>query len=503
MSKPVYLVSALLLISLAIILVLLAVDPRNELFKLFSIESNNILPSSASASSSLTVLPKLCTAPKESDFPPLLPPPNDAPAVIKDYIEFHKRGRHCLLSSECEAPPILLYDNPGGAGGFGYRIATIRWAFLFAMATRRLLFIPWPKSETGVSFDITTALHPASIDWRTPWDVLNAEYLNNDKIAPGSLKIRRFASFATMNGHHGMLGLTSIDGVAVQKLTKSNMFNLSRSNFTDVFKPFDVIFLYAHHGRAKVTALFSNRFYRKNVFNEFLRTETFITVLERLLCHILFRPSQVVSNLVDQRVFSSPPQPFVSVHMRTGDDVNETHQARMHYVMDHLSLYADRMLDCAVQIHPAGEERIFLASDSMTFKHLFIERAFLRNITVMTQQERSSVHFKTFVELNESEVEVKCMQFIDVFADVFALGRAEALVGRLSSFTTAGITLGGPKRAIELYLPEKQKKRECDVEGIVAGKVKHFKRNSLWYNGPLGKVGMLSKKRRFRIKNWS
>lgn len=511
MSKTCHFVSGLSLVSLIAVIVLLAVDPNSTLDKLFPIDVNNISSSSSStklppSTSSTTELPKLCSKPNDSAFPPLQPPPEDALTVIKDYISFHRHGRHCLISGECEAPPLLLYDSlrRHKTGGLGYRIATIQWAFLFAIATHRLFFLPWPESDTGSnSFDITTAFHPASIDWRPPIEVLKETYRRNDTAGSDGVHGRRFACFATVKHHHESFYFKSIEGRKASKATRSIMYKLSESNFTKVFEPYYAIYVYAHDSRSRVTRLFSNPFYKHGVFKAFSNSETFIMSLERSLTRVLFRPSQAVSDLVDQRVFLSPSEPFVSVHMRTGEDLNETNQDRMHHVMDSLSLYSDRMLDCAMEVHPAGKERIFLASDSMTFKQIFIERASLRGIMVKTQKERSSMHFKKLAAVHESELELRCMQFLDVFADIFALGKADALVARLSSFAMAGIALGEAKRAVQLYLPLKQEKGECDVESIVSGKVKGSSYNGLWYEGPLGKMGKLYRNGGFKSENWS
>lgn len=314
-------------------------------------------------------------------------------------------------------------------------------------------------------------------------------------------------------------------------------------DFERMFDPFDVVYLQVRFAQNVERRLLGNR-----KVSEVLLTQgkdssslsgsvhldemddAFIMTLNRHLTQALFRPSPAVASLVDQRLSFSPstttdntssslvPQGFVAVHARTGGDINEATEARMHFINTDMTTHATRLLDCASEIMHTNQNNIFLASDSLAFKSVFISVATARGMRVSTQNDRASVHIRHYARQGfgeeEEEEEVTCLRFLDVFADAFALGRGRALVGRPSSFVVAAWELGaggeeeggggGVKRMIQLFLGVGRKEGECDVRRIAMEErnrkdrgvdrrkedMSHF--SKLWYDGEEGTVGIIT-----------
>lgn len=276
----------------------------------------------------------------------------------------------------------------------------------------------------------------------------------------------------------------------------SSFHALNTANLTLVLSPFPIVHAFLSFRRRLIRKLLFNPFHNTHSFpslssSHFDHDDTFVMSLERNLTRLLFRPSPVVSALARSRIpEENTGQGFVSVHVRTGDDVHEEKQRRMKLILRNMSVNAERMLDCAGEVHPFGKRTVFLASDSMGFKQVFMQQASKRGVNVYTQNIRPSVHLKNYGGSSqhstslfrfpfrffpssssssaESSVDVdrKCMQFLDVFADAIALGYGSGMVARLSSFASAALALGDTKRAVQIYLGLGQKQGECDVEQL-------------------------------------
>lgn len=334
----------------------------------------------------------------------------DLPAVLRAYTAFHASARACLVAAACPSS-ILVWDGQPGElySGVGDRLRGIRSSFLVAVATQRVFLIDWPRG-TALPFPLSAGMQPAHLDWRPPPGLAGTRFL--------------WASSGSRVEHAG------------PNIT-SRALDIARDDLAAAL-PARVVRMSNRLPRVSLLAL------ARNPHAHQLRALSGVPLrqLEHMLTTALFRASALVETAVRVRVFR---QPFVAVHARTGLDVGEWDDRRHAAVQKNLQEYTQALFNCSVA---GGAMRVFLAGDSVRVKRGFRELARRSGVSVRSRAGRVRHGGKIDDGFRDGfrERAARCREFVDVFADLFALGRGSRLVSLNSSFAVAALAVGGPRR---------------------------------------------------------
>lgn len=369
------------------------------------------------------------TCAESSTLPPLLPTNNQLPEAIQSYITFHQTGTQCLKKHNCKSiPGVLIWKGEFGTiGGFGDRMISLRLLLLLSIATQRLFYIHWPN-QAWTPYDISSALHPAYVDWTIPSSL---------KVTTGGRHIIRFENDQQ----------TDIDGGFSNPFYEHDAnqqpqrLRMNDTDFMEIFRPFPVIYnKFAFLKPTSIVDLANNP--KVAEYMKELSNINYIQ-LQRILTHTLFRPSSAVAYLARQRSFL-PGIPYTAIHVRTGLDVDEGELSRFKHISKQLSEIVIRFITCSKRSHASMDrQNIFLASDSRKLKDAFLEhaaneKAFLSLKTskryVWHIDRQRSGHF-----VNDSD---HCIAFLDIFADAYAISQAEKVFYFQSNFPEIAIGMG-------------------------------------------------------------
>lgn len=385
------------------------------------------------------------------------------PPVLQDYAVTHARLRTCLAGRQCadrdghERPPraLIWKCQTELCGGLGDRVRGIRLIFLLAVALDYVFFLDWPiNSRVDDSFPLTSVLKPHAIDWRVPEHLLanrSAQWMN-DRVR--SVKFKQPRSNVLYNPFRPIPAKRS-----KEKYPDDQLFPIRDANFTDLFDPYDVVFISNRIQRSSVITLLKNpnhpnlvRLHKELTEMAKKQSTTAKHIVDQLLTQYLFMPTPVVESAIASRVFDGSP--YVAVHARTGMDMQERTSARLRRVQEtNLSFLAERMLKCIARstsdeqlFDTRQSKHLFIASDSQELKSKFSSRA--RQFGWEVHYEHEVVyHIDLADERSRSE---RCSAFVNVFADVFALARAHTLVHLHSGFASTALDFGNISRSVEL-----------------------------------------------------
>lgn len=399
------------------------------------------------------------------------------PSVLRNYAVTHARQRACLADRLCadrdahERRPVraLIWKcRTELCGGLGDRIRGIRLIFLLAVALDYAFFLEWPiNSRVDDSFPLTSVLKPHAIDWRVPQHLLanrSAQWMNDHVRSTNFKQPRRNVLY------NPFLPIPDKRSNKKQKYPDDQLFPIGDANFTDLFDPYDVVFISNRIQRSAVNKLLKNPNLPNLVqlhqqFTEMAKIQSSSTTamykIDQLLTQYLFMPTSIVESAIASRVFDG--RPYVSVHARTGLDMQERTSERLRRVQaTNIALLAEKMLKCITtstslfttpdeqQKSPAdirqSEKRLFIASDSQELKSKLSSHASKFGWTVHYQHE-VVYHIDLADERSRSE---RCSAFVNVFADVFALARAHTLVHLHSGFASTALDFGNMSRSVEL-----------------------------------------------------
>lgn len=246
------------------------------------------------------------------------------------------------------------------------------------------------------------------------------------------------------------------------------------------WKEADVIYITNRMSRSALHDLCENPMLQHSLVSSLNRRILPLVRLERILMHVLFTPTPVVSALAAAR--APPPSGssggYIAAHARTGVDLGEGKGPRLGYIASHLKHAAKRLYRCTRDIlshhqnlSSNSSQRVFLASDSHELKEHFIVLA--RNeqpvpVDVFTE-ERRPLHIDrqaTARRVNGDGGHNVCLAFLDVFADIFALAEADAFVYFHSGFAATAESFGKLHRPVPVHEIDLGSEEEEEKDGV-------------------------------------
>lgn len=363
----------------------------------------------------------------------LQPPSSALPSHLKSYIRWHKQQYHCLKTSECPRPALLIWrckdNDPFICAGIGDRFRGIQFSFLLAVATRRLFLIDWPPHP----FPLYEALLPVSLNWLSPIP-LNHSYPLLDWFACEKRKK------CTENGHMpNPIDLPNVDHV-------SGDIDLSTDDVPSILKSYQNLVISTRFRPATMRLFQTNKFLNSVLPGVFEKGE--LIALQRLIIQSLFRPTrQVLQSLPKQM---NEQASFYGMHVRVGTDLGETKGPRFIFANNNERLVAKRLIDC-LQVMYTDAKVLFLASDSSEMRRLIVDIGRERGISVLVIEQKA-LHFGLQKQMILFGNAMKYDSFLKVFVDMVGLSRAKAVIGTRSGFARSAILMGNSKQLTDLDL---------------------------------------------------
>lgn len=363
-----------------------------------------------------TSKPSKCSVGLKSDFKKA-DVPESAPPTIHEYVMWHEKARACICDPNCEVKPHVLVQRctPGtSCGGFGDRIRGLNLIFLIAVASKRVLFIDFPSAEYNL-FDFTTALLPGAIDWRLP-------KCNSFKDAPFLnwylLKRPQFAS--------------TPDG---------NALDLISDNVPRKLKPYPNLSI-SSNSLLTVTVGLIHRLNKEGELLQLSPSKIKPRDLFRIISRTMFVPSEAVANRVRKALPSRFSEVgYVAIHARIGEDVEENKIARFSQFTNYSEI-SSALLRCAITSNNGTSRPVFLASDSQSLKTAFMDVAREQGVEVAMIGGKALHVAQPLRRHKGRSAEKVCDDYINVFADLFLLGRAHAIIMNGSGFARAAFYMG-------------------------------------------------------------
>lgn len=387
----------------------------------------------------------------KNSVPTIGQPLSKIPRTFQRYIKWHAEMRNCLALSTCvQYPKILLWRCKDGLGslcwGTGDRLRGISSSLVLAMMTNRLFLLEWPDQP----FPFLEAVIPSQIDWTVP-DVLN------------------YSTWPTSNDHKWPLfrwescplGYTCI-GNTMNSSSLNNSkpmihkhLNLSESETYGVLRTVPNFVL---HSRSLNS--FRNRLIARpewtNVFEDFTMVHMSQFSVNRFLIKSLFQPStRVLSILHDIIPDEARRQGYISIHVRTGEDVGEQSLQRFAGFQKDRNELGMRFLSCAFSSGLKKGGRIFLASDSWKLKSTIVNQALHNNISILFT-EQSAKHVASFDVKhpsnktkdiwNEKEESSEWKIFLNIFVEFFGLAGGKMMIGNRSEFSRLAFLIGDARK---------------------------------------------------------
>lgn len=350
-------------------------------------------------------------------------PPHDAPPTLRRYARWHATARACLADRQCARKPRVLVWRclpAGQCAGMGDRFRGINLVFLLAVLTRRVFLLDLPQGRYNI-FPLTAAVLPCAIDWTLPPAF---DYASGG--AP--LNWHNPSSFASVPAPDGRpINLFRDDAVA--RLADFPVVSIKTNAALNVLRKV----LAAENRRGRLLDLAPHAIDSG--------------MLMRVFAHMLYRPTAAVQALARNAL----PDGFVAggyigVHVRTGEDVEEGGLGRFQAMRRNYTRVASQLLDCTKEVDSSGTRRVYLASDSQSVKREFGRLARRQGFRIATLSGRA-MHVSAKVgNLSDDGRRQLCVNYLNVFVDLFNLANGLSVVTTGSGFARAAYTIGEPEQ---------------------------------------------------------
>lgn len=386
----------------------------------------------------------VCTSPVRAHTPLESLPPT-YPSMLLKYAKFHEEGRACLdalakgkpLPSVadpefCRRPRVLVFLNQGRKSGLGDTGRGIMYAFLVAVATRRIFFIPGLADSTS-HFPLSAAFMPSVIDWRiSP----SAHKYIHDQRYKNSAFVRVIKTKAEFK----------------YKLSTSELYLSTEEGFINddahtpfhyLFEPFNVVHFFPRIPRGSLYPFANLLLPREFGIHSHLLESADLDVL---LTRMLFKPSVVVDYFATRLAFPDDGNNYVSVHLRTGLDTGETVNRRFGDSASHLERIAKHTLWCVRNV-TTEQQNIFVASDSLQLKKAIVNIAPQFNAQIATSFEQA-IHTSTILRSSQKHSSAnlrqieQCKGYMNAVIDIVTLSKSSILVAAPSTFADFAFNLG-------------------------------------------------------------
>lgn len=311
----------------------------------------------------------------------------------------------------------------------------IRFAFLIAVLTRRAFFIDWPSSSGRLP--LPAVLQPALLDWTLPPGLV--AHMPHFEIGANDSSTRDHLAW-----HRGLklpsATLWPEDAVDLRNEDVTGILNKHAAVTT-------IATLCAH---SCLRTLVDNKENPKEIARAFGSGKNGSIRMARKAMHMLFTPSSLVKRRAHARKFQQRRE-FISVHLRTGLDVGESHLRRFATFRDGGAArgITQGLLRCTEEaIRREGIRRQMLfVSDSSRYDRWVFDMARSKGWKVKVAK-RQVMHVSRMATRmrTANDAHGKCQRFVDVFADLVALSRGVALVGTRSGFVETAFLMGRARR---------------------------------------------------------
>lgn len=387
----------------------------------------------------------VCTSPASANSP-LESLPTTYPDILHKYAKFHEEGRACLDALAkgkplprvadpefCQRPRVLVFLNQGRKSGLGDTGRGIMYAFLVAVATRRLFFIPGLADSTS-HFPLSAALIPAVIDWRISPSA--HKYIHDERYRNSAfIRTIRTRTDFRYKLSRTELYLKSEDGFIDDD---------ARTPFHDLFEPFSVVHFFPRIPRGSLYPFTKLLLPKEFGIHSHLLESTDLDVL---LTRMLFKPSVVVDYFAKNLAFPEDGNDYVSVHLRTGLDTGETIDRRFGDSGSHLERVAKLTFWCLRNVTTDEQRNVFVASDSMQLKKAMVNIAPQFNARIATSFEQA-IHTSTILRSSQKhssanlrQVEA-CKGYMNAVIDIVTLSKSSVLIAAPSTFADFAFNLG-------------------------------------------------------------
>lgn len=412
---------------------------------------------------------------QNTTFPP--PLPLGLPESLARYVVWHARARACFLSDGqdggCEEvvrgsdgahngmPGLLIWrcKSRQMCAGIGDRLRGIDSLFLMAVFTKRLFLID-VRQGVNDRLPLTLAIVPALLDWTLP-----------PALEPASLPHSHSLDWHNVHSPHALPALSA------------GAFDPYEDDARAAFGGRRIVSVACNVGRNIFSAIRATR-YSQNGTNTLDSLTTIRnpdlnpSVLSDLgLAHafaqILYRPSDAVAPAI-QRILNkvarvsagSRTLPFVAVHVRTGEQMGESHVSRFSKMRD-TERVSRALVSCvrkSVQVCSAGKKGrdcvrrngtpgtrplargIFITGDDPGVKNKVAEIArdagFDRVFIAGSATHVGLPSDKLPNNLAHPDVLNACENLLDVFVDLVVMSHAQAIVSTGSGFARAAYVWG-------------------------------------------------------------
>lgn len=386
---------------------------------------------------------------------PLLPAQSDFPRVLKDYILWHRKQRQCLLNQTCSSTQkihILVSYCPTGRYclGLGDRMRGVYYTFLLAIATQRIFFLEW----SPIPFDITSAMIPASIDWRVP-DILPpvsewpTMYWWQCRVAP-----------TCPESESGPSDLRSMP-----LPNNSGEINLLTDNIASRLAEYPLLSLLTRFNSKATYYLLKNPFL-KEMFKP-LSVGKHYVFAERESMRSLFRPSIETRYRMAQVSFGVNER-YLAAHVRTGEETFEDGLDRFRdFSSSSPQAIGARIIRCTNLIADRdSKRRLFVASDSARLKNRLHTLGYDSDVEVHSVGNESILHVSKLWYKNPDDILFRCRRYLEIFVDIFMLANADHIIVLIDSHFSclaralsrnAAITLLGEGTDEENCIPSSQR----------------------------------------------
>lgn len=367
----------------------------------------------------------------------LTPIPAAFPADLAEYTHLHRRIRACLQVDNCtEDAPALIWSCPlegrygGYCGGIGDRLRNIRKSLRLAIVLKRALFIYWPATNISL-FPIDVSLQPAMIDWRIPQRI-------QDRIDDiPFLDFHREKQLLELVPRRRDRILSADDPAR-----EISYFNLSADDLPQLLRPQEVLLTLRPPGQEVTDRVVQNPYLRQNLVKP-NDTRSARTNYQRQLTHMLFQPSPALMRMVKSFNMSKP---YIGMHIRSGEDFNETEHQRFANMLAEKTMVVNKLLNCT-RTHAADLQNVFLASDSTSYKIEFSSLA-RREGLMMRTMESKAVHLARLSYSSLGSRQEECDANLNVFADFVLLANSDGIITTGSGFAIEAFFFGRPDTVI-------------------------------------------------------
>lgn len=367
-----------------------------------------------------------------------LPTEKKIPSFLVNYIQRHQKAKKYSFYTPSEVDnhfsQFLIWRCPrkGRCAGVGDRFRGLQFAFLLAVVTRRIFLIDWPQHP----FSLSHAVLPSFLDWRPPPSIAGRKYPNLYWFSCLPPRPCTEGGHMPNDSHLPFVDQTQAD------------INLLSDNILERLDIKKDIVISTRARPESILRLIKNPY----VLNKFPELNNPDIDIERHLLNILFKPSEAVQNAL-QKIINpkSSEGGYTSIHVRTGYDVGEGHIRRFREINKNMSKYAQLILECALSVISDRNSKLFLASDSLSFKTVFKNLSKVHGINVFTSSEPSLHIGLGGGHYVNASLSAKFSPFINIFVDLFGIARGKTIISNGSGYARMAYNFGYSSQIIDLY----------------------------------------------------